>query len=345
MVCFTFMVLISVLFLLIRSLILPRTALAAENLALRQQLAVLNRKVHRPKLRRRDRFFWVILSQIWMNWREVLLIVKPETVIKWHRQGFKLYWRWKSKAPVGRPKIDKEIRELIGKMSRENPLWGVPRLQAELRLLCLDLAESTVAKYRVRGRTSPSQTWKTFLTNHTKQIAAVDFFTVPTITFRNLYCFVVLLHDRRQVIHFNVTAHPTAAWTAQQIAEAFPEAKGPCYLLRDRDQIYGEEFRRRVAGMQIEEVPTAPRSPFQNPCAERVIGSIRRECLDHLIIIDEDHLRRTLRDYIDNYHNSRPRQALERNSPTPREIEAPVKGKVIAIPQVGGLHHRYRRAA
>ena len=275
MVCFTFMVLVSVLFLLIRSLIVSRTALAAENLALRQQLAVLNRKIHRPQLRRQDRFFWVILSQLWKNWWEVLIIVKPETVIKWHRQGFKLYWRWKSKAPVGRPKIDKEIRELIGKMSRENPLWGVPRIQAELRLLGYDLAESTVAKYRVRGRTSPSQTWKTFLANHAKQIAAVDFFTVPTITFRNLYCFVVLLHDRRQVIHFNVTRYPTAVWTAQQIVEAFPEDTAPRYLLRDRDQIYGEEFHRRVAGMQIEEVPTAPRSPFQNEYASHYTSSVR----------------------------------------------------------------------
>jgi len=178
---------------MIRSLIVHRTALAAENFALRQQLAVLNRKIHRPQLRRRDRFFWVILSRLWKNWREVLLIVKPETVIKWHRHGFKLYWRWKSKAPVGRPKIDKEIRELIRKMSQENPLWDVPRIQAELRLLGLDLAASTVAKYRIRSGTSPSQTWKTFLANHAKQIAAVDFFTVPTITFRNLYCFVVLL--------------------------------------------------------------------------------------------------------------------------------------------------------
>ena len=274
-----------------------------------------------------------------------MIIVKPQTVIKWHRQGFRLYWRWKSKAPVGRPKIDKEIRELIRKMSRENPLWGVPSLQAEIRLLGYDLAESTVAKYRVRGSASPSQTWKTFLANHTKQIAAVDFFTVPTITFRNLYCFVVLLHDRRQVIHFNVQGRPIAVWTAQQIVEALPEDTAPRNLLRDRDQIYGEEFHRRVAGMQIEEVPTAPRSPFQTPYAERVIGAIRRECLDHLFIIGENHLRRILRDYIDYYHNSRPHQALERNSPIPREVEAPVKGKVISIPQVGGLHHRYRRVA
>jgi transposase InsO family protein len=339
------MVFVSALFLLIRSLIVSRTALAAENLALRQQLAVLNRKIHRPQLHRQDRFFWVILSQIWKRWREVLIIVKPETVIKWHRQGFKLYWRWKSKAPVGRPKIDKEIRELIKRMSLENPLWGTPRLQSELRLLGFDLAESTVAKYRVMGSKSPSQTWKTFLANHANQIAAIDFFTVPTLTFRNLYCFIILLHDRRQVVHFNVTAHPTAEWAARQLIEAFPEDSAPRYLLRDRDQIYGEEFRLRVKGMQIEEVITAPRSPFQNPYAERIIGSIRRECLDHLIIIGEDHLRRTLRDYFDYYHNSRPHQALERNSPTPREIEAPVKGKVIAIPQVGGLHHRYRRAA
>ena len=190
-----------------------------------------------------------------------------------------------------------------------------------------------------------SQTWKTFLANHAKQIAAINFFTVPTLTFRNLYCFIILLHDRRKVVHFNVTAHPTAEWTARQLIEAFPEDSAPRYLLRDRDQIYGAEFRLRVKGMQIEEVITAPRSPFQNPYAERVIGSIRRECLDHLIIIGEDHLRRTLRGYFDYYHNSRPHQALERNSPTPREIEAPAKGKVIAIPQVGGLHHRYRRAA
>jgi hypothetical protein len=319
MVCFTFMALVSALFWLIRSLIAPRTSLVAENLALRQQLTVLNRKIHRPQLHRRDRFFWVILSRFWKNWREVLVIVKPETVIKWHRQGFKLYWRWKSKAPVGRPKIDKEIRELIKKMSLENPLWGTPRIQSELRLLGFDLAESTVAKYRVRGSASPSQTWKTFLSNHAKQIAAVDF--------------------------FNVTAHPTAEWTARQLIEAFPEDSAPRYLLRDRDQIYGAEFRLRVQGMQIEEVITAPRSPFQNPYAERVIGSIRRESLDHLIIIGEDHLRRALRGYFDYYHNSRPHQGLDRNSPTPREVEGPAKGKVISIPQVGGLHHCYRRAA
>jgi putative transposase len=202
-----------------------------------------------------------------------------------------------------------------------------------------------VAKYRVKRAKPPSQTWKTFLANHADQIVAVEFFTIPTINFRVLYCFIVLLHDRRKIVHFNVTEHPTADWTSQQIIEAFPEDTAPRYLLRDRDSIYGAEFQSRVKGMQIEEVVTAPHSPFQNPYAERVIGSIRRECLDHLIVLNEDHLRRILRYYFEYYHDSRPHQSLERNSPTPREIEPPSQGKIIAIPQVGGIHHRYRRAA
>jgi putative transposase len=221
----------------------------------------------------------------------------------------------------------------------------VPRIQSELRLLGIEVAESTRAKYRIKVAKPPSQTWKTFLENHVGQLASIDFFTLHTLSFRTLYCFIILLHDRRRVVHFNVTAHPTAVWTAQQMIEAFPEDRAPRYLLRDRDQIYGEGFRLRVKGMQIEEVIIAPQSPFQNPYAERLIGSIRRECLDHLIIINEEHLRRILREYLDYYHHSRPHQSLERNSPTPREIELPPKGKVISIPQVGGLHHLYRRAA
>jgi putative transposase len=277
--------------------------------------------------------------------RDALIIVKPDTVIKWHREGFRLYWRWKSKAPIGRPTIDNETRELIRRISRENPLWGAPRIQSELRLLGLNVTEKTVAKYRVKHAKPPSRTWKTFLANHADQIAAVDFFTIPTINFRVLYCFIVLLHGRRKIVHFNVTSNPTAQWAAQQIIEAFPDDTSPRYLLRDRDSIYGAEFRSRVKGMQIDEVVTAPHSPFQNPYAERVIGSIRRECLDHLIVLNEDHLRRILRSYFTYYHDSRPHQSLERNSPTPREIEPPSQGKIIAIPQVGGLHHRYRRAA
>ena len=339
------MAIFSALFLFFRSLFFSRISLATEILVLRQQLLVLNRTVKRPNLRPQDRLFWVCLSRLWKDWRDALIIVKPDTVIKWHREGFRLYWRWKSKAPIGRPTIDKEIRELIRRISSENPLWGAPRIQSELHLLGLNVTEKTVAKYRVKHAKPPSQTWKTFLANHANQIAAVDFFTIPTINFRVLYCFIVLLHGRRKIVHFNVTTNPTAQWAAQQIIEAFPDDTSPRYLLRDRDSIYGAEFRSRVKGMQIDEVVTAPHSPFQNPYAERVIGSIRRECLDHLIVLNEDHLRRILRSYFNYYHDSRPHQSLERNSPIPREIEPPSQGKIIAIPQVGGLHHRYRRAA
>jgi transposase InsO family protein len=336
----------SALYHLLRGLLVPRLVLVTENLALRQQLLVLHRSSNRPRLGHRDRLFWMALSQLWRNWRSILVIVKPETVIKWHRQGFKYYWRWKSKSGhVGRPRIDQEIRGLIRRMSFENPTWGVPRIQAELHLLGYEVADSTVAKYRVRSRKPPSQTWKSFLRNHAGQIAAIDFFTVRTVTFNVLYGFVVLLHDRRRVVHFNVTAHPTALWTAQQIIEAFPEETAPRFLLRDRDQIYGEHFRCRVVGMGIEEIVTAAQSPWQNPYAERLIGSIRRECLDHLIVLNEMQLRRILREYFAYYNEVRPHQSLEKNSPLRREIELPNKGRVISIPQVGGLHHRYRRAA
>ncbi len=260
--------------------------------------------------------------------------------------GFKLYWRWKSRAgKLGRPCIDHEIRDLIRRLSRENSTWGAPRIVSELALLGHDIVEATVAKYMVRTRKPPSQTWRTFLDNHVPDIAACDFFTVPTVTFRVLYVFIVLRHDRRQIVHFNVTTNPYAEWTAQQIINAFPYEEAPRFLIRDRDDIYGDYFTRLVEGMGIEEVPIAPRAPWQNPYCERVIGSIRRECLDHMIVLNERHLYRILTDYFAYYHNSRPHLSLGRNSPTPREVEPPSHGKVVSIPQVGGLHHRYTRAA
>ena len=228
-------------------------------------------------------------------------------------------------------------------MWRENPTWGVPRIHAEL--LGYEIAESTVAKYRGRSRKPPSQTWKSFLRNHAGQIAAIDFFTVPTATFSVLYGFVVLLHNRRQVVHFNVTAHPTALWTAQQIIEAFPEETAPRFLLRDREKNYGEHFRCRVVGMGIQEVVTAAHSPWHNPYAERLICSIPRECLDHLIVLNEEQLRRILREYFGYYNGVRPHQSLESNAPVPREIQPLARGKIISLPQVGGLHHRYLRVA
>ncbi len=330
----------------VHSLMRTRTELAAENLALRQQLAALHRQSKRPRLKKRDRIFWVWFSRLFRNWRSVLVIVQPATVIRWHQQGFKLYWRWKSRAKKpGRPQIWREIRDLVRQMCSENATWGVPRIHSEILLLGYDVSQSSVANYMNRDRKPPSQTWRTFLDNHVRDIVAVDFFTVPTATFRILFTFVVLRHDRRRIVHFNVTAHPTAEWTAQQIIEAFPEDSAPRFLIRDRDGIYGLSFQTRVANMGIEEVPTAPRSPWQSPYVERLIGSIRRECLNHFIVLNERHLRRILSSYFTYYHESRTHLSLDRNSPIPRDVEPPERGRVIAIPQVGGLHHRYRRAA
>jgi len=331
---------------LLRAMLVPKAHLAAENLALRQQLAVCRQSVKRPKLRLRDRVFWVWLSGLWPNWRSALAIVQPETVVHWHRMGFKLYWRWKSRhGKPGRPPIEREIRDLIRQMSRENLTWGAARIVSELTLLGYDVAEATVAKYMIRPRKPPSQTWRTFLDNHVPDIAACDFFTVPTVTFRVLYVFIVLRHDRRQVVHFNVTSNPHAEWTAQQIVNAFPYDETPRFLLRDRDGIYGDYFKNRVKGVGIDEVLIASRSPWQNPYCERIIGSIRRECLNHVIMLNERHLQRVLADYFDYYHNCRPHLSLDHNSPAPRCIEPSAAGEVVAIPQVGGLHHRYTRRA
>ncbi len=314
-----------VLFALIRNILADRAELVTENLALRQQLAILEHKSKRPRLRKRDRIFWAWLSRLWPNWQSALLIVQPETVVRWHQQGFRIYWRWKSRSrKSGRPKIYAEIRKLIRRMSRENPSWGTPR---------------------IRYRKPPSQTWRTFLDNHIRDIVAVDFFTVPTATFRILFCFVVLRHHRRTVVHFNVTANPTAGWAAQQVVEAFPEETTPRFLIRDRDSIYGEFFRQWIKHMGIEQVVTAYRSPWQSPYVERIIGSIRRDCLNHVIVLNERHLRRILTDYFYYYHHARAHLSLDRNSPVPREVELPERGKVSSIPMVGGLHHRYRRAA
>ena len=230
-------------------------------------------------------------------------------------------------------------------MCHQNPSWGAPRIHSELQLLGYDVSETTVDKYMVRHRKPPLQTWRAFLDNHIRDLVAVDFFTVPTATFRVLFCFIVLHHHRRKVVHFNVTAHPTAEWTAQQVVEAFPGDQASRSLIRDRDSIYGDFFRQRVKHMGIEKVICSPRSPWQNPYAERIIGSIRRECLHHVIVLNERHLRQILRSYLEYYHESRTHLSLNRNSPVQREVEPPDRGSVVAIPQVGGLHHRYCRAA
>src|SRR5207245_2793401 len=330
----------------VRALLGNSAAVSLENVVLRHQLAVLQRSVRRPRLRRRDRLLWVALSQLWAGWRASLLMVQPATVLAWHRQGFQLYWRWKSRCrSAGRPPLDLELRTLIRRMARENPTWGRRRIQAELRFLGYEVAGLTVAKYMRRPSPRPSAPWRTFLRAHIGEIVAIDFFVVPTLTFHLLFGFLILRHDRRELVHVNVTDHPTAAWAAQQLVESFPEETAPKYLLRDRHAIYGDVFARRVNGLRMSEILIAPRAPRQTPFAVRVIGSIRRECLDHVIVINERHLRRVLRRYLAYYNATRPHQSLHNDRPHPREVQTPAGGRIVAIPQVGGLHHRYQRAA
>src|SRR6266481_507484 len=320
------------------SIFRSRAALELENLALRHQIGVLQRSARkRPKLTSGDRLLWICLSRLWRDWRSALAMVKAETVVAWHRAAFRLFWTWKVRCgKPGRPVISREVRDLIRKMCRENPGWGAPRI---------DGGQSGVSKYMVRCRKPASQTWRTFLENHAQQLVSIDFFTVPTIRFQVLYVFLVLAHDRRRILHFNVTAHPTADWTGQQLREAFPFAQLPRYLLRDRDAIFGDDFREHVRDMGICEVLSAPRSPWQRAYIERVIGSVRRECLDHMIVFHETSLRRTLTSYFDYYHRSRTHLSLGKDAPEPRAIHPPEMGSVVALPLVGGLHHRYERRA
>jgi putative transposase len=324
-----------------------RAALQVEILALRHQIGVLQRSARkRQKLSAADRLFWAWLSSVWREWRSALVIVKPETVIGWHRQGFKLFWSWKIRqGRVGRPVVSQAVRDLIRQMSRENPTWGGPRIHGELLKLGIEIGETSVGKYMVRRRKPPSQRWRTFLENHVKDLVSVDFFTVPTIRFQVLYVFLVLAHDRRRILHFNVTAHPTAEWTGQQLIQAFPWDSAPRYLLRDRDGIFGGEFVQQAKALGIQEVLSAPRSPWQRAFVERVIGTIRRECLDHWIVFHEASLRRTLALYFDYYHRSRTHLSLRKDAPEPRLVQPPEMGRVVAVPQVGGLHHRYERRA
>jgi transposase InsO family protein len=305
---------------------------------------VLQRSVKRPKLTPADRFLWAWLSEIWAGWRSALVVVQPATVVAWHRKGFRLFWTWKVRhGQPGRPAVQKDVRELIRTMSRENPLWGAPRIHGELLKLGIDVGETSVGKYMVRRRKPPSQTWRTFLENHVKTMVSVDFFTVPT--FQVLYVFLVLAHDRRRILHFGVTAYPTAEWTAQQLRDAFPWDTAPRYLLRDRDRIFGDEFTKQVKDMGIKQVLSAPRSPWQRAYVERLIGTLRRECLDHVIVFNETSLYRHVKSFLAYYHESRTHLSLAKDAPESRPVQRPEIGRIAAIPQVGGLHHRYERRA
>src|SRR3984893_10881479 len=294
-----------------------RAALGLENLALRHQIGVLQRSARkRSKLTPLDRLLWPWLSRIWSDWRSALPIVQPETVIAWHRRRFRLFWAWRiRRGQPGRRTLPREVRDLIRRMCRENPTWGAPRIHGELLKLGIDIGESSVSKYTVRCRKPPSQTWRTFLENHTKQLVSIDFFTVPTIRFQVLYVFLVLAHDRRRFLH------------------------------GDSDAIFGNDFQEHVRDMGICEVLSAPRAPWQRAYVERVIGSVRRECLDHVIVFHETSLRRTLTSYFDYYHRWRTHLSLGKDAPVPRAIHPPEMGSVVALPLVGGLHHSYERRA
>jgi len=322
-----------------------RSQSAIEILALRHQLGVLQRSAKRPRLTNADRGLWVLLSRTWARWNDALIIVKPATVIRWHRAGFRRYWAWRSRAKGGRPGIDPEICRLIKRMASVN-MWGAPRIHGELLKLGIDVSEATVSKYMPRRRKPPSQTWRTFLDNHVKNLVSVDFFTVPTVFFQILFVFVILAHDRRRILSLNVTSSPSATWAANQIVQAFPRETAPRYLLRDRDGIYGADFRHRIHNLGIKEVMIAPRSPWQSPYVERVIGTLRRELLDHVIVMNEGHLRRLLSKFVaEYYHRSRTHLSLCKDCPDPRSIELPQTGNVVELPLVGGLHHRYTRRA
>ena len=328
-----------------------RADLALEILALRQQLAVLKRKHPRPPLKVHDRLFWIALRRFWPAWKQVLVIVKLDTVVAWHRTAFRWYWRWRSRPRAGRPRIGEELRTLIRRLAVENPGWGAPRIQGELLKVGFTVSERTVARYlrRVRHRGDAGKSWLTFLENHREVIVALDFFTVPTITFELLYCLFVIHHGRRRILHFNITRHPTAEWIVQQLREAFPDAGDYRYVILDHDSKFDRRVTEFLKATGLKPKRTGIQAPWQNGLAERWVGSCRRELLDHIIALNEAHLRRLIREYLAYHHEDRIHDALAKDTPNRRAIEGKPSGahQLIAIPRLGGLHHRYawRKAA
>ncbi len=341
---------IIVLRILIRGLLSglgSRSSLIAENTALRHQLAVLRRS-RKAAFTPLDRALWAFGLRRWNGWIDTLVLVKPATVIRWHRKAYRLFWTWKSRG--GRPRAKEQIRTLIRRMATENPTWGAPRIHGELLLLGYRVSERTVSRYLERIRPTPlkknTQTWRTFLRNQAKGIVCVDLFTVETVRFQTLYIFIILHLETRRIVGASVTRHPKSRWLGQQIINAFPWDTAPRFLIRDRDKAFGREFSRRVAGMGIEEIQTAIRAPKMNAHCERVIGTLRRECFDHVIVWNERHAQQLVRDVIAYYNEDRTHLALGKDTPSGRIAERIEGDKVIALPRVGGLHHRYiRRAA
>jgi transposase InsO family protein len=325
----------------------PRQDLILENLLLRHQLAVLTRLTRvrrRARLGAWDKLVWLLTCRFCAQWREHLTFVTPDTVVRWHRQGWRLFWRWKSRSRGGRPHVSLEVRELIVTMSRDNRLWGTERIRGELLKLGIVVSNRSIRRYRWRGPTRPSsQTWRTFLTNHADHLWAADLLTVPTLTFKTLYVLVFIAHGRRELVHVNVTANPTAAWVWRQLIEATPWSSKPRHLLHDRDAVYGRDFDRRAERIGIDGITTPIHAPTANAIAERVIGTLRRECLDHLIVVDEQHLSAVLREFVSYYNQERPHRTLRLQTPKlrPRPMAGPIRSRQV----LNGLHHVYERAA
>ncbi len=342
-----FLLRIKAFFQSLRSIFDSGIDLALENVALRQQLVTFKKGNPRPKLNRFDRIFWVWMRRLWGKWLNALIIVKPETVVRWHRKGFKLYWKFISYRgkKKGKQKIDKEIRILIKIIANENPTWRAPRIHGELLKLGFNVSERTVSRYLPKREPDGDKIkkWMAFLNNQRKGIAAMDFFIVPTLFFKRLYCFFIIHHDKRKILHFNVTFHPTAEWVIQQLENAFSINSIPRYMIFDRDSIFSSLVKETMKSFGIEPVRTSFRSPWQNGVAVRWIGSCRRELLNHVIVLNRTHLFRLLQGYVQYYNEDRTHYSLDKDPPSGRPVleKKSENDKVIALPRVGGLHHKY----
>jgi hypothetical protein len=321
-----------------------KAKLQLEVLFLTKQLEIYQQTDPKLKIKRTERIFFSLLKDLLSNWKERIFIVKPNTIIKWHRKGFRIYWKWKSKPKGGIPKLSREVINLIKQMANDNQSWGAPRIHRELKKLGFDISESTVQRYMPKKwKRTTGQNWKTFLKNHSKEIISIDFLTVPTIHFKLVHILVVIEHYRRKLIYFNVTKNPTEEWSIQQIRNLLFDNETPKYLIRDRDKKYGRVVNGRKNRFGINELVTAYRSPWQNGYVEQVIGSIKRECLDHVIILNENHLRIILADYFSYFNKYRTHLGINKDSPSGRPVQ--LTGKIDKIPQVNGLHHYYFRQA
>lgn len=335
------------------AVLLPRSRcnLLLENLALRQQLAVLMQRHPQPQFAASDRLFWVVLRRLWSGWKQALVLVQPETVVRWYRAGFRAYWTWLSRHRVrpGRKRIGPELRQLIFRMVAENPTWGAPRIHGELIMLGFDISERTVLRWMQRAPRSPepAKRWAAFLSNHREAIAAMDFFTVQTLSFGMLYCFFIIAHDRRRILHWEVTRHPSSAWVMQQLREAFPYDTSPKYLIFDRATNFNQDVISIVKTLGIEPKRTSFRSPWQNGVVERWVGSCRRDLLDHVIVLNRRHLKRLMDEYVRYYHDDRTHLTLAKGTPAGRQAEEnPGEScRIVSMPRLGGLHHRYDLAA